>query len=216
MARTYPTIVCGLGNPDAQYARTRHNAGFAVVDALAQRQGVRYWRSEAGAQTATVTVSCADGERREVLLAKPMSYMNTSGGPLSKLARAHHARPRQILVVHDEVDLAAGEVRVKLGGGLNAHNGLRSIADKLGSRDFARVQLGIGLRPARAQGGLPSGLRARRGARGRRRGGRARARPRHIGAIPPTCPPLSAEMRLHSHVEGYNYAMVGPRPQRAS
>ena len=149
MTRTYPTIVCGLGNPEEQYARTRHNAGFAVVDALAQRQGVRYWRSEAGAQTATITVSCADGERREVLLAKPMSYMNTSGGPLSKLARAHHARPRQILVVHDEVDLAAGEVRVKLGGGLNAHNGLRSIADKLGSRDFARVQLGIGRPPGR-------------------------------------------------------------------
>ena len=142
-------IVCGLGNPDADYKRTRHNAGFATVDVLAARHGVRYWKSEAGAQVASLTWRGADGEQREVLLAKPMSYMNTSGGPLSKLARAHRVAPQQILVVHDEVDLAAGEVRLKLGGGLNAHNGLRSIADKLGSRDFARVQFGIGRPPGK-------------------------------------------------------------------
>lgn len=144
-------IVCGLGNPDADYKRTRHNAGFATVDVLAARHGVRYWKSEAGAQVASLTWHGADGEQREVLLAKPMSYMNTSGGPLSKLARAHRVAPQQILVVHDEVDLAAGEVRLKLGGGLNAHNGLRSIADKLGSRDFARVQFGIGRPPGKMQ-----------------------------------------------------------------
>lgn len=144
-------IVCGLGNPDADYERTRHNAGFATVDVLAARHGVRYWKSEAGAQAASLTWRGADGEQREVLLAKPMSYMNTSGGPLSKLARAHRVAPQQILVVHDEVDLAAGEVRLKLGGGLNAHNGLRSIADKLGSRDFARVQFGIGRPPGKMQ-----------------------------------------------------------------
>lgn len=144
-------IVCGLGNPDADYERTRHNAGFATVDVLAARHGVRYWKSEAGAQVASLTWRGADGEQREVLLAKPMSYMNTSGGPLSKLARAHRMAPQQILVVHDEVDLAAGEVRLKLGGGLNAHNGLRSIADKLGSRDFARVQFGIGRPPGKMQ-----------------------------------------------------------------
>lgn len=144
-------IVCGLGNPDADYERTRHNAGFATVDVLAARHGVRYWKSEAGAQVASLTWHGADGEQREVLLAKPMSYMNTSGGPLSKLARAHRVAPQQILVVHDEVDLPAGEVRLKLGGGLNAHNGLRSIADKLGSRDFARVQFGIGRPPGKMQ-----------------------------------------------------------------
>ena len=144
-------IVCGLGNPDADYERTRHNAGFATVDVLAARHGVRYWKSEAGAQVASLTWRGTDGEQREVLLAKPMSYMNTSGGPLSKLARAHRVAPQQILVVHDEVDLAAGEVRLKLGGGLNAHNGLRSIADKLGSRDFARVQFGIGRPPGKMQ-----------------------------------------------------------------
>ena len=144
-------IVCGLGNPGADYERTRHNAGFATVDVLAARHGVRYWKSEAGAQVASLTWRGADGEQREVLLAKPMSYMNTSGGPLSKLARAHRVAPQQILVVHDEVDLVAGEVRLKLGGGLNAHNGLRSIADKLGSRDFARVQFGIGRPPGKMQ-----------------------------------------------------------------
>ena len=100
-------IVCGLGNPDADYERTRHNAGFATVDVLAARHGVRYWKSEAGAQVASLTWRGADGEQREVLLAKPMSYMNTSGGPLSKLARAHRVAPQQILVVHDEVDLAS-------------------------------------------------------------------------------------------------------------
>ncbi len=144
-------IVCGLGNPDAEYEHTRHNAGFATVDILAERHGVRYWKSEAGAQTATLSWRGADGEKREVLLAKPMSYMNTSGGPLSKLARTHHVQPEQILVVHDEVDLAAGEVKLKLGGGLNAHNGLRSIADKLGNRNFARLQFGIGRPPGKMQ-----------------------------------------------------------------
>ncbi len=142
-------IVCGLGNPDAEYAHTRHNAGFATIDAVATRRGVRYWKSEAGAQVASITVTDKDGVKREVLLAKPMSYMNTSGGPLSKLARSHHVKPAEILVVHDEVDLPAGVVKLKLGGGLNAHNGLRSIADKLGSRDFARVQFGIGRPPGR-------------------------------------------------------------------
>ena len=142
-------IVCGLGNPDADYEHTRHNAGFATVDVLAARHGVRYWKSEAGAQVASLAWRGADGEQREVLLAKPMSYMNTSGGPLSKLARAHRVAPQQILVVHDEVDLAAGEVRLKLGGGLNAHNGLRSIASKLGTRDFARLRVGTGRPPGR-------------------------------------------------------------------
>ena len=144
-------IVCGLGNPDAEYERTRHNAGFATIDLLAERHGVRYWKSEAGAQVASLTWRGSDGETREVLLAKPMSYMNTSGGPLSKLARAHKVQPAEIIVIHDEVDLAAGQVKVKVGGGLNAHNGLRSIADKLGTRDFARLQFGIGRPPGKMQ-----------------------------------------------------------------
>ena len=141
-------IVCGLGNPGADYALTRHNAGFATVDALAERFGVRYWKSEAGCDVALVKTHFGL-ETREVILAKPQSYMNTSGGPLSKLARAHHVSPAEILVVHDEVDLAQGRIQVKFGGGLNAHNGLRSVADKLGTRDFARVRCGIGRPPGK-------------------------------------------------------------------
>ena len=88
-------------------------------------------------------------EMQEILLAKPQSYMNTSGGPLSKIARAHKVSPAEILVVHDEVDLPEGRIQVKFGGGLNAHNGLRSIADKLGTRDFSRVRCGIGRPPGK-------------------------------------------------------------------
>ena len=141
-------IVCGLGNPGADYTLTRHNAGFAAVDALAERFGVRYWKSEAGCDVAVVKTHYGL-ETREVVLAKPQSYMNTSGGPLSKLARARRVSPAEILVVHDEVDLPQGHIQVKFGGGLNAHNGLRSIADKLGTRDFARVRCGIGRPPGK-------------------------------------------------------------------
>ena len=141
-------LVCGLGNPGAEYAHTRHSAGFATVDVLAERYGVRYWKEQLGCSVATIDIRTADGPRK-VLLAKPQSYMNTSGGPLSKLMRAERIQPAELLVVHDEVDLPAGEVRAKWSGGLNAHNGLRSIADKLGTRDFGRVRFGIGRPPGK-------------------------------------------------------------------
>lgn len=141
-------IVCGLGNPGKDYELTRHNAGFATIDALAERFGVRYWKSEGGCDVAVVKTHYGL-ETHEVILAKPQSYMNTSGGPLSKLARAHKVSPAEILVVHDEVDLPQGRIQVKWGGGLNAHNGLRSIADKLGTRDFSRVRCGIGRPPGK-------------------------------------------------------------------
>ena len=144
-----PALICGLGNPGEKYAHTRHNTGFAVIDALARRYDVRYWKSEAGCLVTTIIVTDADAQRREVLLAKPQDFMNTSGGPLSKLARARRISPADILVVHDEVDLEEGRTRVRAGGGLNAHNGLRSIADKLGTRDFMRLQCGIGRPPSR-------------------------------------------------------------------
>ena len=139
-----PALICGLGNPGEKYAHTRHNIGFAVIDALARRYDVRYWKSEAGCLVTTIIVTDADAQRQEVLLAKPQDFMNTSGGPLSKLAQARRISPANILVVHDEVDLAAGSIRTRAGGGLNAHNGLRSIADKFGTRDFMRLQCGIG------------------------------------------------------------------------
>jgi PTH1 family peptidyl-tRNA hydrolase len=141
-------LVCGLGNPGAEYARTRHSAGFATVDELAARYGVRYWKEQLGNLVATITVRTADGPC-QVMLAKPQSYMNTSGGPLSKLMRAERIQPAELLVIHDEVDLPTGEVRAKWAGGLNAHNGLRSISDKLGTRDFQRIRFGIGRPPGK-------------------------------------------------------------------
>lgn len=137
-------IVVGLGNPGAEFAHTRHNVGFATVDVLAEEAGVRYWKSEEGCLTAEARVGGAD-----VLLAKPGDFMNTSGGPVSKLCRAHHVAPAHLLVVHDEVDLPEGTVRARFGGGLNAHNGLRSIRAKLGTADFGRLRVGIGRPPGR-------------------------------------------------------------------
>ena len=137
-------IICGLGHPGDEYARTRHSIGFATVDALAATHGANYWKSEAGCQVAHVRIA-----GREVVLAKPQDYMNTSGGPLSKLMRQLKVAPNEVLVVHDEVDLPAGTVRAKFGGGLNAHNGLRSISNKLGTPDFARVRCGIGRPPGK-------------------------------------------------------------------
>lgn len=137
-------LICGLGNPEPQYAFTYHNIGFAVVDALAQAYNVHYWKNEAGAHVAELTIA-----NRPVLLVKPQSYMNTSGGPLSKVARAHKITPAEILVIHDEVDLPAGQNRIKFGGGLNAHNGLRSIADKLTTKESARMRMGIGRPPGK-------------------------------------------------------------------
>lgn len=142
-------MVAGLGNPGDEYARTRHNAGFCAIGELARQANVTYWKNQSGAEVATIAVNDpdADGGKREVLLVKPQSYMNTSGGPISKLCAAHRIAPEELLVIHDELDIPAGDVRVKIGGGHAGHNGLRSIIDKLGSRDFSRIRVGIGEPP---------------------------------------------------------------------
>lgn len=144
-------MVAGLGNPGDEYARTRHNAGFCAINELARQANVTYWKNQSGAEVATIAVNDpdADGGKREVLLVKPQSYMNTSGGPISKLCAAHRIAPEELLVIHDELDIPAGDVRVKIGGGHAGHNGLRSIIDKLGSRDFSRIRVGIGEPPGR-------------------------------------------------------------------
>lgn len=138
-------IVCGLGNPGSEYERTRHNAGFLAVDALAGELGVRYWKTKPGALVAEVAL--AGG--RKLVLVKPTAYMNVSGGPLKKIADEYRVPPAGILVVHDELELPAGAVGVKVGGGHAGHNGLRSICDKLGTHDFPRVRVGIGRPPGR-------------------------------------------------------------------
>ena len=137
-------LIAGLGNPGSEYARTRHNVGFCVVDALAADAGVRYWKSEAGCMVAEARLG-----GRTVLLAKPQDFMNTSGGPISKLMRARKIEAAELLVVHDEVDLEPGAVQLRMGGGLNAHNGLRSIKAKLGTDAFGRARVGVGRPPGR-------------------------------------------------------------------
>ena len=144
-------MVAGLGNPGDEYENTRHNAGFKAIDELARQAGVTYWKTQLGAEVAVIQVHDpdADGARREVVLVKPQSYMNTSGGPISKLCAQYQVSVEELLVIHDELDIPEGDVRVKVGGGHAGHNGLRSIIDKLGGRDFSRIRVGIGNPPGR-------------------------------------------------------------------
>ena len=144
-------MVAGLGNPGDEYENTRHNAGFKSIDVLAAQAGVTYWKNQLGALVATIQVHDpeAKGGRREVVLVKPQSYMNASGGPISKLCAQNKITVEELLVIHDELDIPEGDVRVKVGGGHAGHNGLRSIIDKMGSRDFSRIRTGIGNPPGR-------------------------------------------------------------------
>lgn len=137
-------LIVGLGNPGDEYAHTRHNAGFDVVDAIAEEIGVRYWKTECGALTAK-----GAWRDHDVVLAKPQSYMNTSGGPVKQLMNAYGVDGKHLIVVHDELDIDPGTVRAKFGGGHAGHNGLRSICDKTGTRDWFRLRVGIGRPPGR-------------------------------------------------------------------
>lgn len=137
-------LIVGLGNPGEEYEHTRHNAGFDTVDKIAAEIGVRYWKNECGALTGKGAYHDID-----VVLAKPQSYMNTSGGPVKQLMNAYGVSPDHLVVVHDELDIDPGTIRVKFGGGHAGHNGLRSICDKLGTRDWFRVRCGIGRPPGR-------------------------------------------------------------------
>ena len=141
-------LIVGLGNPGEEYEHTRHNAGFEVIDRLAEEANVRYWKNACGSLVGQGTLSI-DGKREDVVLAKPQSFMNLSGGPVTKLLKQFEIAPDQWIVVHDELDIPAGSVRVKRGGGHAGHNGLRSIIEKTGTRDFLRVRIGVGRPPGR-------------------------------------------------------------------
>lgn len=132
-------LVVGLGNPGAEYARTRHNVGAEVVELLAARHGGRLRRSRERALTDEVRV---DGRR--VALAVPLTFMNESGSAVAPLARRYGVGVQALVVVHDELDLPVGGVKVKAGGGLAGHNGLRSVKAHLHTTDFLRVRIGIG------------------------------------------------------------------------
>lgn len=140
-------LICGLGNAEQKYHATRHNVGFLALDELAADLDVRAFSKQAGCLVARTSFVTQSGGELTLYLAKPQDFMNTCGGPISKLMRELHVMPQQLLVFHDELDLPAGEVRFKDGGGLNAHNGLRSISNKLQTRDFKRIRCGIGRPP---------------------------------------------------------------------
>ena len=141
-ASTLDLLIAGLGNPGRRHERDRHNAGWMVVDELARRNGASF-RSKFGGQLAETRL----GESRVALL-RPETFMNESGRSISAAARFFKVAPEDILVVHDEVDLEPGRLQARLGGGLAGHNGLRSIAQALGTSEFLRLRIGVG-RPGR-------------------------------------------------------------------
>ncbi|HYT09957.1 MAG TPA: aminoacyl-tRNA hydrolase [Mycobacteriales bacterium] len=144
-------LVAGLGNPGPAYRGNRHNVGAMVLDLLAGRLGARFkaHRSRTAARADLIEGRLGPLPGRRVVLAKPRSYMNESGGPVASLRDFYNVPADRIVVVHDELDLPYGALRLKRGGGDNGHNGLRSITRALGTRDYLRVRFGIGRPPGR-------------------------------------------------------------------
>lgn len=132
-------MIVGLGNPGRQYAHTRHNVGFDVLDCFAKRHGVHI-RSRK--HRALVGKLVQDG--REILLVKPQTYMNLSGTAVAALAREHNLQPSEIIVVYDDIDLPLGRLRIRAKGSSGGHRGVESIIQKLGSSEFPRIRIGIG------------------------------------------------------------------------
>jgi peptidyl-tRNA hydrolase, PTH1 family len=140
-------VIVGLGNPGPGYARTRHNAGAELVEKLADELGAKLKRHIGQARVARANI-----EGRDVVLAVPTTYVNTSGRPVARLVKKEGGKPERLLVVHDELDLPPGVVRLKEGGGTAGHNGLRSIEASLRSRDFVRLRIGVGKPPSKEEG----------------------------------------------------------------
>ena len=143
-------LVVGLGNPGPAYAGHRHNVGYLVDDVLAQRMGSPFRAHKSGrADVVEGRLGPVGAEAPRVVLARARSYMNESGGAVSTLAKFYKVPPERIIAVHDELDIPYGALRIKLGGGDNGHNGLRSMRSSLGTGDFYRVRVGIGRPPGR-------------------------------------------------------------------
>ena len=143
-------LVVGLGNPGPEYAATRHNAGQMVIQELARRGGVILGAHKSNARVGTIRLAGAGGAPGPaVVLGIPLSYMNLSGGPVAALARYHSVEPTDVIVVHDDIDLPLGSVKIKRGGGEGGHNGLRDITKALGTKDYIRVRAGVGRPPGR-------------------------------------------------------------------
>jgi peptidyl-tRNA hydrolase, PTH1 family len=142
-----PFLIVGLGNPGPGYAGNRHNVGAMVLDELAARAGVRLSPGK-GARSRAISGEGRLAGRR-IVLARPLTYMNESGGPVRGLLDYHSLPPENLVVVHDELDIAFGAVRLKRGGGEGGHNGLRSISRSTGTKEYLRVRVGIGRPPGR-------------------------------------------------------------------
>jgi len=144
---TEPWLVVGLGNPGKEYAGNRHNVGFLVADLLASRVGAKFGRiKRAHADVAEGRLGFGGPK---LILAKPLTYMNLSGGPVAQLAQFFKVPLENVVAVHDDLDLAFGEIRAKRGGGEGGHNGLRSMSKSLSTKDYVRVRFGIGRPPGR-------------------------------------------------------------------
>lgn len=146
-----PWLVVGLGNPGPEYAKNRHNVGFMVADLLAGRTGGRFKRAaRAQAQVVEGRMGPPGPGSRRVVLVKPMSYMNLSGGPVNALREFYKVPLSHVVAVHDELDIDYGVLRLKRGGGDNGHNGLKSMTKAMGA-EYHRVRCGIGRPPGRMQ-----------------------------------------------------------------
>jgi PTH1 family peptidyl-tRNA hydrolase len=132
-------LIVGLGNPGFLYARNRHNVGFMCVGHLAKMQGIQFDKKQGQARTGIGNIG-----GKKVVLARPQTFMNASGESVSALARKLNAAPGDIIVIHDDLDLPAGKIRLRLDGSSGGHKGIESIIARLGSRDFYRVRVGIG------------------------------------------------------------------------
>jgi peptidyl-tRNA hydrolase, PTH1 family len=132
-------LLVGLGNPEPRYAGHRHNLGFMALDAIARGHGFGSWRSRFSSLVCEGNLGTT-----KAMLQKPQTYVNRSGYAVAQAMRFYKLPLQEMVVIHDELDLAAGKLRVKTGGGVAGHNGLRSIAENLGTRDFRRVRIGIG------------------------------------------------------------------------
>lgn len=148
---TSPWLVVGLGNPGPTYARNRHNVGAMVLDVLARRMGGNLVAHKARAAVLDGRLGMLPGgvPGPRVVLARPSTYMNLSGGPVAALAQFYGIDADTILVVHDELDIPEHQLRLKRGGGEGGHNGLRSISSALGTKDYARLRVGVGRPPGR-------------------------------------------------------------------
>ena len=136
-------LLVGLGNPGRKYERNRHNVGFRVIDELERRHALGGFRSKFGGEAAAGMLSIAGKSHKAVLL-KPQEFMNLSGFAVQRAVQFHDVEPERIIVIHDEIDIDFGRLRLKAGGGHGGHNGLRSIIEQLGANAFLRVRVGVG------------------------------------------------------------------------